>query len=167
MEPEQVVVEPLYPDTKLPNRATARSAGLDVCAYLLGRVVTVYGSTGDARAVETVEGALELPPGSRAAIPLGFKARLPEDWEAQVRTRSGLALKSGLVVANSPGTIDADYPDEWMVILHNTTALPVTVRHGDRIAQVVLSILSPPLPWTPGQVSQTTDRSGGFGSTGR
>lgn len=165
MDYERVEVEPLHNDTKLPVRATKNSAGLDVFAYLLYRDVTIYHAGAPATAQLTSE--VTLAPGDRAAIPLGFKARLPEGWEAQVRTRSGLALKQGLVVANSPGTIDADYPDEWMVILQNTSFVNVTIKHGDRIAQVVLQTLPPDIPWEQGKVEQSTDRAGGFGSTGK
>lgn len=168
MEPEKVVVEPLHDDVELPEPATAAAAGLDAKAYLNGRTVKVFRAAGRVRVeeVQVTEG-LQLHPGDRALIPLGFKAQLPEGWEAQVRTRSGLALKHGLVVANSPGTIDADYPGEWMVILHNAGTQPTVVNHGDRVAQIVLAVLSPDIPWEHGTVGQTSDREGGFGSTGR
>jgi dUTP pyrophosphatase len=111
------------------------------------------------------EDTIMLWPGWRVAVPLGFKAQLPQGWEMQVRSRSGLALKQGLVVANAPGTIDADYPGEWAVILQNTGRGRVTLSHGDRVAQLV------PQPvhqasWQHGTVVPITDRTGGFGSTG-
>lgn len=161
----QVVYEKLHDDVVMPKPATKLSAGMDVSAYLYGRTVKVFNSDNTEQEMY-VDEALVLFPGQRAAIPLGFKARLPEGWEAQVRTRSGLALKSDTVVANSPGTIDADYPGEWMVILRNGSDAPVKITHGTRVAQVVLVQLSQQLEWVDGSVTQTTDRSGGFGSTG-
>ena len=163
---EEVIVEKLFEDTQIPRRATSNSAGLDVCAYLKDRTVKGFLSTNHTTPL-IVGSGIRIGPGDRVAIPLGFKAQLPAGWEAQVRTRSGLALKEGLVVANSPGTIDADYPDEWMVILMNTSSQVLTINHGDRVAQVVLAQLAPALPWTEGTVGRTTERAGGFGSTGK
>ncbi|MGH7719944.1 MAG: dUTP diphosphatase [Gemmatimonadaceae bacterium] len=82
-------------------------------------------------------------------------------YEAQVRIRSSVAFKKGLTIPNAPATIDADFPDEWMVIVHNAIAAPVRVEHGERIAQIVLSRFEV-CPWVPGQVVVTT-RSGGVG----
>lgn len=160
---EYAVYEKLFEDVNLPIKATEFSAGADVYAYIRSRELTVYQPQGGTR---QVIGDFVLGAGERAAVPLGFKAQVPEGWEAQVRTRSGLALKQGVVVANSPGTIDADYPGEWMVILLNTSLTPVFIRHNDRIAQVVLARLAPWLGWVEGTVGQVTKRTGGFGSTG-
>jgi dUTP pyrophosphatase len=109
---------------------------------------------------------VELAPGEKALIPLGFRARLPDGYEAQVRPRSGTSLKTDLVVVNSPGTIDADYPDEWCVPVKNGGSVPLRIQHGERIAQMVLARYEV-LAFEPGVVAQTTDRAGGFGSTGR
>jgi dUTP pyrophosphatase len=106
-----------------------------------------------------------LHPGERALIPLGFKARLPEGYEAQIRPRSGASFKKGLEIPNAPGTIDADFPDEWMVIVRNGTASAMRIAHGERIAQAVLQRFEV-LEWTTGTVGVTTERGGGFGSTG-
>jgi dUTP pyrophosphatase len=170
-----IVYEPLYPDVKLPAYATDLSAGMDAHAYLMGRELTIYHPQGLQAGSETQEASIRIQmdglstlllwPGWRVAIPLGFKAQLPAGWEMQVRSRSGLTLKQGLVVANAPGTIDADYPGEWAVILQNTGRGKVHVAHGDRIAQLVLAPVHR-LAWTMGVVGQTTDRAGGFGSTG-
>lgn len=159
-----IIYEALHPDTQLPVYATADAAGMDAYAYLKDRELTVH-ADGQFKIQADDPYCLMLWPGWRVAIPLGFKARLPQGWEMQVRSRSGLTLKQGLVVANAPGTIDADYPGEWAVILENRGRNAVEVCHGDRIAQLVLAPTHR-LPWTAGVVTQTTDRSGGFGSTG-
>ena len=103
----------------LPRYATAGSAGLDLGA--------------------AVERPLELAPGARALIPTGFALALPPGYEAQVRPRSGLALKEGVTVLNAPGTIDADYRGEVGVILVNLGTRPVTITRGMRIAQLVIA----------------------------
>lgn len=117
--------------------------------------------------VETSEaGTLDLGPGVMALVPLGFKARLPQGVEAQIRPRSGAAFKKGLHIANSPGTVDSDFPDEWMVPVRNGGIAPLIIEHGERIAQMVLARYEI-LPFTPGRVGVSTSRTGGFGSTGR
>jgi dUTP pyrophosphatase len=103
--------------------------------------------------------------GEIAMIPLGFRARLPRGFEAQVRIRSSIAFRKGLIVPNSPGTIDADYPDEWMVLVKNTTSVPATVEHGERIAQIIFARFEI-VSFSRGPVVATT-RTGGVGSTGR
>lgn len=158
-----IAFEPLYPGVIPPQASTAESAGLDAMAYLEGRDVPTYIRGKNTMMQQGPE--IMLWEGWRAAIPLGFKARLPRGYEMQVRSRSGLALKQGLVVLNSPGTIDSDYPGEWMVIVLNTSNEMVTVRHGDRIAQLVLAPTYH-LDWREGPVNQVSDRVGGFGSTG-
>jgi dUTP diphosphatase len=101
-----------------------------------------------------------------ALIPLGFRARLPEGFEAQVRPRSGVSFKKGLQIPNAPGTVDADYPDEWLVPVRNATSAPMRIEHGERIAQAVFQRYEV-VRWETGSVRATTDRVGGFGSTGR
>ncbi len=159
-----IIFEPLFPDVMPPVPSTADAAGLDAVAYLEGREVAVIDQAGDVSVYRYAQ--VWIPKGGRVAIPLGFKAQLPSGWECQVRPRSGLALKQGLTVLNAPGTIDADYPGEWAVILHNTSSNDVLVKHGDRVAQLVLAPVHR-LSWEPGFVGQTTERTGGFGSTGR
>jgi dUTP pyrophosphatase len=100
-----------------------------------------------------------------ALLPLGFKARLPAGYEAQIRPRSGASFKKGLAIPNAPGTVDSDYPDEWRVIVRNATTQPLAVEHGERIAQMVLHRYEV-LPFVRGTVCRSTDRAGGFGSTG-
>jgi dUTP pyrophosphatase len=165
---QPIVFDPLHEGIAPPTRATAASAGHDLAACLLGASITVFSagvptpraidSNGDTRHVT-------LAPGEKALIPLGFRARLPEGYEAQVRPRSGTSLKTDLVIVNSPGTIDADFPDEWQVPVKNGGTAPLTIRHGERIAQMVLARYES-LPFTVGTVSRSTERAGGFGSTG-
>jgi dUTP pyrophosphatase len=110
------------------------------------------------------DGVLVIEPGEVALVPLGFRARLPSGFEAQLRLRSSIAFKRGVVMPNAPGTIDADYPDEWLVMLKNVSAADVFIGHGERIAQVVLARFEV-FEWHRGELRATT-RVGGFGSTG-
>ena len=160
-----VVFEPLFPDVVAPARATEQSAGYDVRAHLRGRTVRVVaGGAAQARAVGD-DGTLVLAPGEAALVPLGFRARLPAGHEAQMRLRSSIAFARGLVMPNAPGTIDADYPDEWLAMLRNVGDAPATIAHGERIAQVVLARYAS-LEWRRGEVGVISSRTGGLGSTG-
>jgi dUTP pyrophosphatase len=131
----------------LPAYATPGSAGVDLTAAL--------------------DRPLELRPGARAAVPTGIALALPEGFEAQVRPRSGLALKHGLAVLNSPGTIDADYRGEIRVILANLGSEPVTIARGERIAQLVVAPVSRVAFERVATLPATARGEGGFGSTGR
>lgn len=131
---------------KLPTYATDQSAGMDLSAAL--------------------EEAFELAPGERALIPTGLSIALPKGYEAQVRPRSGLALKHGVTVLNTPGTIDADYRGEIGVILANLGNEAFIVERGMRIAQMVVAAYSN-VEWSVVSELNETDRGeGGFGSTG-
>jgi dUTP pyrophosphatase len=162
---QSIVFEALHGGVEPPARATPGSAGADLKAYLTER--TVKCSDGVTQWEETVgtSGKLTLKPGAMALVPLGFRARLPQGIEAQIRPRSGAAFKKGLHIANTPGTVDCDYPDEWMVPVRNGGAGPLVIEHGERIAQVVLARYEV-IPFEVGAVSATTTRAGGFGSTG-
>ncbi|MDR2175088.1 MAG: dUTP diphosphatase [Synergistaceae bacterium] len=128
----------------LPAYATPASAGVDLRA-----------------AEERV-----LQPGERALVPTGIRIALPAGYEAQVRPRSGLALKHGIVLPNSPGTIDADYRGEIQVILQNLGDAPFSVRPGDRIAQMIVAPVCR-VGWLEADALDETERGpGGFGSTG-
>lgn len=110
---------------------------------------------------------LDLQPGKRAIVPCGFAMSLPAGFEAQVRPRSGMAAKHGVSVLNSPGTIDADYRGEVMVILINLGEDPFRIERGERIAQMVVAPVVQPL-FIEGETLDETERgAGGFGSTGR
>ncbi|MBI3453647.1 MAG: dUTP diphosphatase [Rhodospirillales bacterium] len=130
-----------------PAYATPDSAGLDLLAAIADDDVIV--------------------PGGRALVPTGFAIALPRGFEAQIRPRSGLALRDGVAVLNSPGTIDADYRGEVGVILINFGATPFVVRRGDRIAQLVVAPVTR-IAWRETTELPASGRgSGGFGSTGR
>lgn len=131
----------------LPSYATAHAAGMDLRAFL-------------------PEKSIILKPGERALIPTGISIALPEGYEAQVRPRSGLALKKGVTVLNSPGTIDADYRGDVGVILINHGHEPFEVTDGERIAQLVVAKYER-VKWSNSHFLSSTSRgSGGFGHTG-
>ncbi len=107
-----------------------------------------------------------IAPGQRALVPAGIKVAVPDGWEIQIRSRSGLAVKDGIMVLNSPGTIDAGYRGEIGVILFNTSKEPFTVARGMRIAQAVLQKIEK-IEWIETNRLKETFRNGeGFGSTG-
>ncbi|HEY2377131.1 MAG TPA: dUTP diphosphatase [Gemmatimonadaceae bacterium] len=165
---EAIVIELLHEDAQRPRRATQGSAGYDLFAYLRERTIDCSdGARLWQTAAESVSGAFRvmLPAGAMALIPLGFKAHLPVGYEAQIRPRSGAAFKKGLGIPNAPGTVDSDFPDEWRVIVRNTTSQSIVIEHGERIAQMVLQRYEV-LPFVSGSVAISTDREGGFGSTG-
>lgn len=130
----------------LPRYMTAGAAGLDLCA--------------------DVEAPLVLAPLARALVPTGLALALPEGFEAQIRPRSGLALRHGLTMLNSPGTIDADYRGELQVLLVNLGDAPFTVRRGDRIAQLVVAPVARATLVEVDTLPPTERAGGGFGSTG-
>ena len=160
-----IIFEPLHDGVEPPARATEGSAGADLRAYLIGR--SVQCSDGARQWEQSTDGSstLVLDPGAMALVPLGFRARLPHGIEAQIRPRSGAAFKKGLHIANSPGTVDSDYPDEWMVPVRNGGTGPLIIAHGERVAQMVLARYEV-LVIESGVVSSSTSRQGGFGSTG-
>ena len=163
-----IAFDPLFPGVTVPSRGTTGSAGYDLSAHLTGRRVRAWaGPVMQERPTEVRNGAavLILAPGEKALVPLGFKARLPKGYEAQIRPRSGTSVRTDLVIANAPGTVDPDYPDEWCVPVKNGGGSPLIITHGDRIAQMVLARFET-LEFVTGTVEQTTDRAGGFGSTG-
>ena len=168
-ERNTVLFERLHEAVELPARATANSAGHDLKAFLLGepRVkLSLAGRVFDRIPAATSAGvALELLPGERAIVPLGFRATLPAGFEAQIRPRSGTSFKTSLAIANSPGTIDPDYNGEWGVLVRNDGPDPIRITHGERIAQMVIARYEV-LEFEEGTVRRTTDRDGGFGSTG-
>jgi dUTP pyrophosphatase len=140
-------------------RRLPHGAGLPLPAY------ATDGSAG-ADVVAAVERDLVLAPGERGAVPTGLAVAVPAGFELQVRPRSGLALKSGLTVANAPGTIDSDYRGEVMVILVNLGAEPFVVRRGDRIAQLVLAPVTRAAYAEAAELPGSGRGAGGFGSTG-
>ncbi len=109
----------------------------------------------------------ELPVGRSVAVPTGVRMELPENFEAQVRPRSGLALKYDLMLTNSPGTIDAGYRGEVAVIMYNGGSAPYRIRRGDRIAQMVICRLPEVVLEQSDELTDSDRGTGGFGSTGR
>jgi dUTP pyrophosphatase len=107
-----------------------------------------------------------LAPGARHAVATGFSVAIPEGYEIQVRPRSGLALKHGISVPNTPGTIDSDYRGELKVILINLGAEPFPIHRGDRIAQLVLAPVTQAMWEEVAELDDTARGAGGFGSTG-
>jgi dUTP pyrophosphatase len=165
----EALIERLHDDVVLPVRATEGSAGFDVRAYLRGRTVRRSDGSVQGEIIADEAGGewgVLLQPSEMALIPLGFRTRLPHGVEAQVRPRSGQAFKNALTIPNAPGTVDADYAEEWMVIVRNDAPVPRRIVHGERIAQVVFARFLP-LSLLEGEVTRTTARAGGFGSTGR
>ncbi len=134
-------------DLPLPSPASPGSAGLDLRAAVAAELV--------------------VPPGGRLLVPTGLVLEIPAGWEGQVRPRSGLALRHGLTLPNAPGTIDSDYRGEVAVILANLGSEPVTIRRGDRIAQLVVAPVAR-VVWEEAEDLAPSERQGGgFGSTGR
>lgn len=163
-----IVFEPLQPGLQPPKRATTDSAGYDLSAYLLGGPLRVaIGGSEEFRDVEFAgdHASITLKPGERALIPLGFKGRIPTGYHGEIRPRSGAAFRKGIEIPNAPGTIDSDYSGEWMVPVKNGDSRSITIEHGERIAQVVF-VAHASVEFDPGQVGRTTEREGGFGSTG-
>lgn len=109
---------------------------------------------------------LVLSPGERTAVPTGLVVAIPEGFEGQVRARSGLALRSGIVCVNAPGTIDSDYRGELKVLLGNFGNAPVEIRRGDRIAQLVVAPVARAEFAPAAELPETERGGGGFGSTG-
>jgi len=133
-------------DVPLPSYMSEFAAGADLCA--------------------AVDEALTLVPGARALVPTGLSIALPRGFEAQVRPRSGLALRDGITCLNAPGTIDADYRGPIGVILANLGSVPVTIKRGDRIAQLVIAPVSRAQFDVVEELPDSERGSGGFGSTG-
>ena len=132
---------------ELPTYETLGSAGMDLRAHIPSYV--------------------EIDPGESVLIPTGLHIAVPVGYEAQIRSRSGLTLKHGIVVANAPGTIDSDYTGDVGVILHNLGRRLYAVNPGDRIAQMVIAKYER-AEWLPSIELDETDRGdGGFGSTGK
>ncbi|PWR01328.1 dUTP diphosphatase [Meridianimarinicoccus roseus] len=135
----------------LPSYATAGAAGADLRANLPGELR----ATG-----------ITLAPGARALVPTGLRLAIPAGYEVQLRPRSGLALKHGLTLPNSPGTIDSDYRGPLGVIVQNGGDTPYTIAHGDRIAQLVVAPVLQASFTLAETLDDTARGSGGFGSTG-
>ena len=134
-----------------------------------GLELPVYATPGaagcDLRAA--IEGTVTLAPGDRALVPTGIAIAVPEGFEGQVRMRSGLALKNGLILPNAPGTIDSDYRGEVRIIVANIGNEPATLARGDRIAQLVIAPVERATLTKVDTLPESGRGSGGFGSTGK
>ena len=134
-------------DLSLPKYMTEDSSGLDLLAAVTEDIL--------------------IQPGDRTLVPTGLKIMIPHGFEGQVRPRSGLAVKYGVTVLNTPGTIDADYRGEVKVILYNAGKEKFTIHRGDRIAQLVISPVQQVILKEVKSVSKTLRNENGFGSTGK
>jgi len=152
MQPLQLKIKPLQPDVKLPIYATAGAACFDIHAHMPDEEV-------------------ELLPGCAVAIPTALSLEVPEGWSLDLYSRSGHGLKHGIRLSNGTGIIDADYRGELIVLLHCDPRAgnfnPLTIRHGDRIAQAKL-VPAPRVEFVvAGELAETVRGSGGFGHTGQ
>lgn len=147
MEGLVIPLQRLHPDAQLPEYRTPGAAGMDLMALL--------------------DSPLELEPGARALVRTGLSVAIPSGYEGQIRPRSGLALRNGVSVLNSPGTIDSDYRGEIQVLLINLGEKPYKISHGDRIAQLVVCPVVR-IGWEEREGLPDSARgAGGFGHTGR
>jgi dUTP pyrophosphatase len=142
----RIPVKRLRPDAVLPRAMSELAAGMDLCAAL--------------------DAPIRLAPGERAAVATGLALAIPPGWEGQVRPRSGLALRRGLTVLNAPGTIDADYRGEVMVLLVNLDGGEQIISPGERIAQLVVAPVALAEVVEVAELDSTERGAGGFGSTG-
>jgi dUTP pyrophosphatase len=143
----QIQFQKLTENAVIPSYQTMHSAGMDICAAITEPIT--------------------LAPGERALVPCGFAIAIPEGYEVQVRARSGLALKHGITLANSVGTIDADYRGEIGVILINLGQEPFTINTGERIAQMIVAKYERADFVLVDKLEETERGTGGFGSTGK
>lgn len=143
----QITRQPGTEDIPLPQYETDHAAGMDVRAAVTEPVT--------------------LQPGERTLVPTGLRIALPAGFEAQIRPRSGLAIKHGLSLLNSPGTIDADYRGEIRIIIANLGQEPYTIERGDRIAQMIIAPVTRAEWDVVSELQDTARGEGGFGSTGR
>ncbi len=139
-------INPKFNNVPLPTYQTEGSAGMDICAALQNKI--------------------EIPPGKVVLVPTNLKVEIPQGYELQVRPRSGLALKSGIGLLNSPGTIDCDYRGEIGIIMFNFSEKSFEINSGDRIAQLVLAKVARANIVEVENLTETKRDTGGFGSTG-
>jgi len=142
----QVKIKKLHPQAVIPAYMTEHAAGLDLCTVIEAPVV--------------------LASGERTLLPTGLAMEIPPGFEGQVRPRSGLALKKGISLVNSPGTIDADYRGEIGIIIINHGAEPVEFLPGDRVAQLIIAPVTQAILVEADELNDSVRSSGGFGHTG-
>ncbi len=142
----QVKVKKLHPQAVIPSYMTEHAAGMDLCTV--------------------IEAPIVLAPGERTLLPTGLAIEIPPGFEGQVRPRSGLALKKGISLVNSPGTIDADYRGEIGIIIINHGVEPVEFLPGDRVAQLIIAPVTQATLVEADELNDSVRSSGGFGHTG-
>lgn len=142
----EIKVKKLHPQAVVPGYMTEHAAGMDLCTV--------------------IDAAVVLAPGERLLLPTGLAMEIPAGYEGQVRPRSGLALKKGIALVNSPGTIDADYRGEIGVIVINHGNEPVEFQPGDRIAQLIIAPVTQAILLEAAELNDSRRSSGGFGHTG-
>jgi dUTP pyrophosphatase len=142
----QVKIKKLHPQAVIPAYMTEHAAGLDLCTV--------------------IEAPVMLAPGERTLLPTGLAMEIPPGFEGQVRPRSGLALKKGVALVNSPGTIDADYRGEIGIIIINHGVEPVEILPGDRVAQLIIAPVTQAILVEVEDLNDSVRSSGGFGHTG-
>ena len=142
----EILIKKLFKNIPLPKYETNGSSGMDLAAY--------------------IENEIEIAPGKSAIISTGLAVSIPKDFEIQIRPRSGLAIKKGITVLNTPGTIDSDYRGEIKVVLINLSEDKFTVKNGERIAQMVICPIEQVSVEEVEELPETGRGTGGFGSTG-
>ena len=142
----EIRVKKLHPQAIIPAYMTEHAAGMDLCTV--------------------IDSAVVLAPGERTLLPTGLAMEIPPGYEGQVRPRSGLALKKGLALVNSPGTIDADYRGEIGIIIINHGCEPMEFLPGDRIAQLIIAPVTQATLIETTELNDSVRSSGGFGHTG-
>lgn len=174
MSDNKLLIQKLETSVKLPERAHSTDSGFDLYAHSINRVYVHGGGngevmlTGDTLKRRVVGSELTLSYLERALIGTGIKATVGPGYEIQIRPRSGLAVKEGITVLNTPGTIDEGYRDEIGVIIVNLSRADKVIRRGDRIAQMVVTpIILPEIEVVESLPKPYSDRDGGFGSTGK
>lgn len=174
MSEQKLYIQKLYDEANTPERATSGSSGYDLYADNIKRIYIHGGGNGERMySGEDLKRRINGPEFTisyleRVLIGTGIQATVGPGYEIQIRPRSGLALKQGLTVLNTPGTIDEDYRDELGVIIVNLSRADQVIRRGDRIAQmVVCPIITPEIEIVNSLPSPNSNRDGGFGSTGK
>lgn len=177
----QIFCIPSFPEKALPLfpvRASSEAACYDVFANITGRNIFGYSPNNTKIMLKRAEDdstSLLIPPGYRALVPTGWIFQIPAGYSMRLHARSGLALKSGITLMNAEGIIDSDYTDETFVMLYNASNMDFIVENDVRIAQIELVVEMPPLLFRKSDttldeyknaVRQSSDRNGGFGSTG-
>jgi len=143
----KILVQKFDKNIKLPTYKTAGSSGMDLVAYIKNKIT--------------------INPGKTAMIPTGIAVAIPKNYEIQIRPRSGLAVKKGISVLNTPGTVDSDYRGEIIIILINLSKKSFVVKSGDRVAQMILCPVAKGKLQEVKNLPKTVRGKGGFGSTGK